>query len=370
MTLKKLINFFLFYKWKFLCKENHFLLFDGSGKAIKNLKSIIPNKKFAVLYNRGEEINISVLIRTILINGFIDISYNYVVEYIKKTKPKVIITFVDTHAGFYKLKKVFPEKKFIVIQSGTKGKKNFKELKLSPKKNEVDYYFTMNKFLSKYLKKKIKAKYITIGSFKANQIKLANYSKKEILFISKQSDVYKDPVPYHELLIIDLFSNYLKKKKNIKLHILLKHNIEKQYKDYLYDKNIKNIKIIYPQSDDVFISYKICQKYKLIINTDSTLGYEMLSLRKKVIFVNYGSLENSRWIKHNGYPVVPFGFPCKYIGNNGFFWTNFFNKNNLIKMFERNYSMESLKWYRKNSKIISLIAPRNENNQIVFDHIR
>lgn len=369
MILNKIINFFLYSKWKFTCDNNYYLLFDGAGKAIKNLKSILKNRKFSILYNRGEEINILVLIRTLFINGFNNISHNYVIEYIKKTKPKVIITFVDTHAGFYKLKKKFPKKKFIVIQSGTKGKKNFKELKLSPKNDEVDYYFTMNKFLSEYLKKKIKAKFITIGSFKANQIKIENNSKKEILFISKQNDFYKDPVPHHEFLIINLLSDYLRK-KNIILHILLKHNIESQYKDYLYNKGIKNIKIIYPQSNDVFISYKICQKYKLIINTDSTLGYEMLSLRKKVIFINYGSLEKTRWIKHNGYPIVPFGFPCKFIGNNGFFWTNFFNKNKIIKMFEKNYSMDSLKWYQKNSKIISLVSPRNENNQLVFDHIK
>ena len=57
MTFKKMINFFLFSKWKFFYKENHYLLFDAGGNAKKNLSNILFNQNFSVLYTRGEEIN-------------------------------------------------------------------------------------------------------------------------------------------------------------------------------------------------------------------------------------------------------------------------------------------------------------------------
>ena len=61
MNLRKIIKFFLFSKWKFLYKENYFLLFDGEGKAKKKLSSILSHKDFSVLYTRGEEINFLIL---------------------------------------------------------------------------------------------------------------------------------------------------------------------------------------------------------------------------------------------------------------------------------------------------------------------
>ena len=369
MNLRKIIKFFLFSKWKFLYRKNYFLLFDGEGKAKKKLSSILSHKDFSVLYTRGEEINFLILFYAFFSHGLKNLSTNYLTEYIRKTNPKVIATFLDTHNGFFRLKKIFPDKKFIAIQSGIKSKNYFKSLKCNLKSSKVDFYFTINKFYSKYLGKKINAYYIPIGSFNANQIKITKSSKNEIIFISKQSDNYDDPVPYHEFKIIDLISKYLEKKK-IKLHILLKHDIKKDYLNYLQNKNIKNIKVIYPSNRDLLTSYKICQKYKLIINTDSTLGYEMLSLKKKVIFINYGSLENSGWIKRNGYPITPFGYPHNNFGNNGFFWTNFFNKKKIINMIEKNYSMRELEWCNKNFKVVSSVIPRDEDNKIVSNYLK
>lgn len=369
MTFKKMINFFLFSKWKFLYKDNHYLLFDAGGNAKKKLSNILLNQNFSVLYTRGEEINFSILLSAFFLNGPKKLSYNYVIEYIKKTNAKVIVTFLDTHDGFFRLKKIFPERKFVAIQSGIKWKTSLKNLKCNLAISEVDRYFTLNGYYSKHLKKKIKAEYIPIGSFNANQIRINKSSTKEIIFISKQSDNYDDPVPYHEFQIINLISKYLEKKR-IKLHILLKHDIKHDYLNYLLDKKITNIKVIYPKFRNLLTSYKICQKYKLIINTDSTLGYEMLSLKKKVIFINYGSQENSKWVKKNGYPVSSFGYPLSNLKNNGSFWTNYFNKRKIINLLEKNYSMKVSRWYDKNFKIISSIVPRDENNKIVSDYLK
>ena len=49
MNLRKIIKFFLFSKWKFLYKENYFLLFDGEGKA-KIVKYFISQGFFCFIY--------------------------------------------------------------------------------------------------------------------------------------------------------------------------------------------------------------------------------------------------------------------------------------------------------------------------------
>ncbi len=368
MNLNKAINFLLFSKWKFFYKEKYFLLFDGFRDSKRKLSNILSNQNFSVLYTRGEEINFSIFLSALFSYWPKKLSTRYLIEYIRKTNAKVIVTFFDTHHGFFELKKIFPNKKFIAIQAGIKSKQGLKKLKCNLKSSEIDHYFTINEYYSKQLKKKIKANYTSIGSFNANQIKINKYSTNEIIFISKQTLDYDKPVPHHEFKIIALISKYLEKKK-IKLHILLKHDIKNDYLNYLLDRNLNNIKVIYARKK-YLLSYKICQKYKLIINTDSTLGYEMLSLKKKVIFINYGSRENDKWIKKNGYPVTPFGYPASGFKDNGFFWTNLFDKKRIINMFEKNYSMDIKKWHNKNLKTISSIIPRDGNNKIVCNCIK
>ena len=113
--------------------HNNILLYDGISKS--KMDSI--SKKYAVFYNRYEEINLYVLFYTIFTNGLKDIKKNYKVNFFKFIFPKVIITFNDCDPAFFMLKNIYKDCKYISVQSTSKPKHFYKYIiavKLNMKK--------------------------------------------------------------------------------------------------------------------------------------------------------------------------------------------------------------------------------------------
>jgi len=362
--LKKILNC----KLTFKVKKKKILLFDGNKRSVENLTSIFKKKNFEELNIRGEKLNFYILLYTLFKNGFKNIIKNYKIEYIKKVNPKVIITFSDTNKGFFQLKKFFPKIKFIAVQSSNRGIEFFDKLE----KYNIDYYFTFNKFYTRSLKKKISAKYIQIGSFKSNIQKYLVTNKKDVAFISKQvPNSPLGPVPKHELEILKILNKFCTK-NNLKLHIILKHDMVNTYKSFLLKKKFLSpyTNIIY--SKKKYGSYKVCKDFQLIVNSDSTLGYELLSMSKKVVFICYGSKESKNWYKQYKYPfkINNFGYPGLKKNIKGNFWCNQLNKKFILKILNKNYKMSYQRWFYKNKKLIEKIMPRDENNSKVLNLIK
>lgn len=361
----KFWNILIYSKWNLFIKKSDILLYDGEGNHRKNLSKTLKFVNFSTLYVRGEELNFYILFKTLFFYGFKNFKQNYKYQFIKSVNPKIIITFVDTNIGFFNLKYDFPKIIFIAIQSGIKGKEILDNYKIKKnKKPIVDYYFVYSKFYKEELKKKILGKFIIIGSFTANLIKIKHTNNKKIIFISKHAKTTREPVPKQEYEILKLLGNFLKT-NNIKLDIILKHKENKTpYKNFLINNEIffNNIKF----SSTLNSSYKICRNYNLIINGDSTLGYEMLSLKKKVIFICYGSIESNRWYYKNFYPyfrITRFGYPGFKGKNKGPFWTNSLDKKYINKLLIKNLKYNTLSWCHRYKKVTNAIMTRDENNK-------
>merc|ERR1711991_1044691 len=71
----------------------------------------------------------------------------YIHHYIKTVNPKIIITFTDNSIFFYKLKKDFPNIKFIAVQNGYRRRVGDIYDNLSKNKDKLmaDYIFTFGK---------------------------------------------------------------------------------------------------------------------------------------------------------------------------------------------------------------------------------
>ena len=114
------------------------------------------------------EINIIILLKTIIFKGIKNILYNYSLEYIKIVNPKIVINFLDTRIDFYKLKKNFKNMKFVSIQFAYRANKYpdiFQTLKLIKKKNlTCDYTFCFSNSVGKEYLKYIDTKIISLGS--------------------------------------------------------------------------------------------------------------------------------------------------------------------------------------------------------------
>ena len=122
--MKKLIKF-LRSKKKFLPPKNkRYLILDSSQSFI--FKNYFEENEMDILHTRYQEFNLYVLIRMLLKLKF---SYReYVIEYIKVTNCKYIISIIENNLFYYSLKKSFPDKKIILIQSGMRTEFFFEQM--------------------------------------------------------------------------------------------------------------------------------------------------------------------------------------------------------------------------------------------------
>ena len=106
MNLKKIkiiITFIINSKFEFFKpKKTKILVFDynGSDNFIKHIKK----HNYDILHIRGEKINLFIVLKCLLT---LKLNYkNYINYYIKTSKPKLIITFIDNNFFFLSIKKL------------------------------------------------------------------------------------------------------------------------------------------------------------------------------------------------------------------------------------------------------------------------
>ena len=164
------------------------------------VKKDLKIKNFNSLLVRGEVINLPILILCLIKFKFT--SHGYIINYIKISDPKVVITFIDNSIFFYKLKKIFPKIKFTAVQNGNRRNfwDMFDSLKDNKSKLKADYIFTFGRAIAKTYSKYIKFKNFSIGSFKNNFVPLRNkkVSQNNVLFISNfRKNLFRLPSFYN-----------------------------------------------------------------------------------------------------------------------------------------------------------------------------
>ena len=137
MKILELIKKYLIHsRWK-ICppKERDVLIFDG----IKNpFKEYFKKSNYNVLYRRGEEINLFILLICIL---KLKISSKcYFKFFIKYANPKIILTAIDNLETFYTLYKITKVPN-LFIQNGVRSAWNdvFTDKKVFAKKNKKKF---------------------------------------------------------------------------------------------------------------------------------------------------------------------------------------------------------------------------------------
>ena len=361
-----IINYIIKSKWTFFKpKKKPLLLIDGFYDP---LKYHLSKKFYNILYRRGEEINFYIIFKCLLKLDFT--SQNYVLNYIKATEPKLLITSIHNHVGFYRLSKLTGIKTmFIQTAIVTKWGDLFGNKKVTNIKNKknfrVNYMMVFNHSYGKEFSKFISGKYYVIGSFRNNLIKKKYNQKKEILFLSsfkssEHSSRIINGIPAFKFTINDkklLFKIIeLSKKNNLKLNILGKQIYDQGSKDEeSYYKKIfgKELKFIrnYPGRE----TYKIIRKFKYVLNIDSTLGIENFAAGGRTGFIfnrPYKNIISSR----------AFGYLEK-LGRQGPFWTSYNNEKETERVFNFIIKSKEKKWNRINKFYFNKIMPYEENNK-------
>ena len=325
-------------------KEVDILLYDQGVKFNKIIKSYFKKYKKTILYSRFEELNIYIIFSILIKFKFLNncsLFQNYIIEYCELAKPKIIISSTLWDAKLLSLKKKLNFKtKIILVQPFPVRKKYFKILK---EKYEVDYIFHMDNAYTKILKKYFFSKYVKLGSFANNQIKVKKKKNKNILLISgfRTNFFVKNPTSEWELLVEHekQLVKILAKKitKGVKFRVLIKPFVD--LKDYCEIMECSKT-IVIPNNN--INPYNIMDEHSIIITMNNgTMGHEAIARRIKHIRV------------------------CR---ENIFISGNFFEvrkKANLKKFLERFYKMPTKKFFEICHKEKIDIFPYNYDNLIL-----
>ena len=113
--------------------KKRLLIFDPHN--INFLLSCIKKFDYGVMPVRYEELNVAIIFKTFINYNFnLKFMQNYIINYVRFTRPKIIISFIDNNVFFYKLKNYFPGIKTVVIQNGLSTQPFFEKIK----KNKAD----------------------------------------------------------------------------------------------------------------------------------------------------------------------------------------------------------------------------------------
>ena len=344
----------IFCKCKFdfkIIKKEKLLIFDTLS-----LELVSKFKKFETLDVRHKVFNFWLLLENFLYLKFT--FKDYILTFISKVNPKVVLTFNDNYLLFYELKNYFPEVKFIAVQNGYRHKYQSDVFKKHKNKRLfADYLFTFGKNSEIFYKKYLKCNnFINLGSFRNNNVKLKKSSeKKNILFISqfRSENMRKNDDFNVESQIIKIINIFCEKKK-IKLFLAISSR-----KNYLEEKNFLLSKL--PEKHNVrtirkkgrFDNYSLVNKFETIVFADSTLGYEAIARKKKIVAISCR--------KEKGKTIAPFGFPT-IKSNKAFFFTNFGTKKEIFRVLNNVYSLPKKKWLKKYQKKLNVFMSFNKDN--------
>ena len=282
-------------------EQKKFLILDSINSVI--FEKYINKDEMGILHTRYESLNFFVLLKNIFKLKFN--FFDYMIEYIKLSNCKFIVSFFDNHVYFYKLKEYFPDKTVIIIQNGTRSEFFFK--RLSKKNLKSDFILTFSNFYSEKFKEHVNAHTITIGSFKNNLvIKKNSQNERSIAYISdyappilskNKSTGYMNVGENNKITIEDYYSPERKllpilsnfcKKNQLKLKVIARaktksrFNSEKNFYENILSSNEYELLDTFNFDD----CYKYSDQSVLTVNIQSAFGLESIARGNRTVIFN------------------------------------------------------------------------------------
>ena len=388
-TLIKINKFFVSKKHFYNPKKTKFLFYDSETYRFN--KHILKKKDHLTIDVRYESFYFKILFKSILLflqQRELTLLQVYIVQFINYCEPEFVITFTNYDIFFWRLKKyIRKESKTVIIQNTQVNGEDFKKMsedmifgknkkKMSEKqisqninktkfeKGKVNYLITFGKSVHKKYMKVMKTENIVSGSMRNNLFKNPkNVKKRDIAFIStfkhrlfdKGVFVKKNgqPISFPEAkltqdkIILSTLSKFCKK-NNLKLNVIARGwKKENLVKEKEYFKNIIGNNFKFIEKKHRYDSYKFMRRFKYLVFVSSSLGYEALSLGKRVAAINaYHSLFNLSGGKNFRY-AWPENIPLK-----GPFWTNSHSEKEILRVLKFILKAKNNTWFQLKKKFI------------------
>ena len=381
-TFRKIVKV----KFEFHKIKNHpFLIYDQEGAHL--LLEFFKKGDVFVLEVRGRSINIYYLLKTLLGGSLTYKKYLDVI--ITSVNPQCVITNIDNNQNFYKLKHRFPTVTTIFVQNGTRGESGDIFGKVDACSNyKVDYMLVHGNAIGRKYQSIVGGNAIPVGSIKNNKLLVEKKSKSKnsqlILFASLYTvppansaeplwfekdgrAIYWHQFYEAERSILPFLKNYVNA-RNMHLQICGRLILGKEAEYNFYNSYLAGCNWEFLERTGTYSSYSHLDQAEVVVNVDSTLGYEALGRGCKVAFLSV----RGTYLRNT---ASRFGWPGSF-DEEGPFWTNqpntvHYNRilNNLTEMKESdwlrisNNAREELMHYDFGNSRIAKILQEIQMNQ-------
>jgi surface carbohydrate biosynthesis protein len=300
-----------------------------------------------VLYVRGEEINMKVLLKSLFKGGSREDAY--VDCFIEEMRPHLVVTFNDNHSGFHAIAKRNPDIVTLFIQNGLRDTKIFERLarrKSLGDSLKVDYMMTHCDFVGSQYAEYIQGCSISMGSVRNNHVpKLQNQQQGMMIFVSQweicvgDHRQWKNYFESVHAIVFQCLMNYAKKKGK-RLTILLRNykNTDLLSQEKAHFRDLMGCEPDFYESKGSYSSYQAVDSAEVVVTLSSTLGFESIARGNKTAHFNidpgcfgYTVKEiDTRWLGD---------FP-----DEGPFWTNNPNPDNMVRILDYLFEVDDVQW--------------------------
>jgi surface carbohydrate biosynthesis protein len=353
-------------------KQRPIVLIHADG--FNTLTKFVSASDVAIL--DPERINIFIVLKMLF--SFQNSHAQYRAKFINTVQPKAVITFIDNDVTFYSLKSLVFGPRFVSVQNGLRHNYSFNsEGGLLDQLDEVsknvsltcDYICVFGLASAKLFSTYIKAKTLITGSIQNNfrEASLHNAMTSDVVFVSQlqaftlEGSTVKVYFGHQEITISEFFEverqivqalgKYCEEKE-LRLIICGKRDQTHTYEREFFESILK------PQIPNFFARESSSNTYDaingtgLVVTIDSTIGYESLSIGKRVAFMS-GRTQAADPVGLSEVRDTNFGYPLD-LSPTGKFWTNQATATELARILDYLEVVTDEEWATE-------IAPYNES---------
>lgn len=311
-------------------RHSEVLIFDACEQEVV-LEYLRPWKP-EVLHVRGEQVNIRVFFASLFKRG--RTSEAYVDCFIKRVRPRLIVTFIDNNLGFYLLARRHQNIKTLFIQNGFRGYYGDVFESLDHKKPSggdhcVNYMMTFGSRIGAEYARYIQGVVVPIGSIKNNRV--PNRHTRDtgtIGFVSQYRNIkgfalggrfytFQAFFEQADRLVLSFLVKYAKTNgKELFIVPCTGHYEDSDLKkrEQAYYNQLLGQDCIFSEWSWRGSSYDSVDMAEVVVSIDSTLGYESAARGNKTAIFSIRT-------QLLGVPGLSYGWPGAY-PDDGPFWTN------------------------------------------------
>ena len=277
-------------------RNSDVLIYDACSKEV--LLEYLHPWNPEVLHCRGEEINVLVLLASLLKKGN---RWNvYADEFIQRVRPRLVVTFIDNNLGFYNLAARHQNLKTMFIQNGYRGYylDVFEHLSKRPAALDgyrVNYMLTFGSITGAEYAKYIRGSVVPTGSVMNNHVPKTNPDKTGIIaFVSQYKNQgvrigthYFSPEEFYrkpDAIIVNFLVRYASSRGR-RLLIITRSPSPKGLRDeQAYFCDLVGQTVDFASGNWFGASYAAVDSAEVVVSNTSTLGLEAAARNKKTAF--------------------------------------------------------------------------------------